>query len=165
MRTVMANGCLQLHRAAPCDAVSTRSSPSESLIGTIRGLFNYIWADNKDPSQINGRKAAGFHRRLVTPMGTSPVLQAALGLPQRYPSEGGSVEECPGRTCLYRSASPLPSSACRTRLKAIVLPGEYGPQSGDPSRLWKRGHPCILSHFLFIKDISSSVLLPKIGAG
>ena len=43
----------------------------QSLIGTIRGLFNYIWADNKDPGQINGRKAAGFLTRLVTPMGST----------------------------------------------------------------------------------------------
>lgn len=107
MRTVMANGCLQLHRAAPCDAVSARSRPSESLIGTIRGLFNYIWADNKDPGQINGKKAAGFRGRLVTPMGTSPALQPALWLPSRHPLAGGSVEERPGRVCLYRSASQL----------------------------------------------------------
>lgn len=82
MRTVMANGCLQLHRAAPCDAVSTRSRPSESLIGTIRGLFNYIWTDNTDPGQINGRKAVGFHRKPVTRRGTSPGLQPALWLPR-----------------------------------------------------------------------------------
>lgn len=129
MRTVMANGCLQLHRAAPCDAVSTRSRPSESLIGTIRGLFNYIWADNKDPGQINERKAAGFHRRLVTPMDTSPTLPAVLWLPCDTLCWVQALRNVYAG-CVSTDQSPSSSPG----LEFVALPEEYQPQSVTPSQ-------------------------------
>lgn len=160
MRTVMANGCLQLHRTTPCDAVSTRSRPSETLIGTIRGLFNYIWADNKDPGQINGRKAAGFHRRLVTLMSTSPVLRSALWLPRDILRQGKcwrmSRQDMSLKICLQAP----PNKACRTGWRSLSYQGST-VHGGDCSKHWKQCTFGRSQTFLFIKNMSSSVLLPR----
>lgn len=157
MRTVMANGCLQLRRAAPCDAVSARSRPFEPLIGTIRGLFNYIWADNKDLCPINGRKSAGFHRRLVTRMGTSSVLQPTLSLTPWHPLAGGSIEECAGGIYLsYETSQPNP----------WLQPGWLAcswlgrPQSVSPVGTGQK-HPGFSLTSFFLNDTSAMLYLQR----
>ena len=163
MRTVMANGCLQLHRTAPCDAVSTRSRPSESLIGTIRGFFNYIWADNKDPGQINERKAAGCHRRLVTPMDTSPMLPPAPWLPRN------SLwwEQVLKNVCVGSLPTDQPPSSppelIRQRWRSLSC------QGSPVHKVWPlqvlENSTSLGLAFLFIKDISSYMLHPKSSPG